>query len=90
MERNLLIFYFGGGTFDVSILTIEDGTFKVKSIAGDTHLGVEDFDNQRVRLHMACEQAKCTLFSRNQAGSKIVSMRELTSVPPLPVLSLKN
>uniref|UniRef100_A0A2H8TZ92 Heat shock 70 kDa protein cognate 4 n=1 Tax=Melanaphis sacchari TaxID=742174 RepID=A0A2H8TZ92_9HEMI len=47
-ERNVLIFDLGGGTFDVSILTIEDGIFEVKSTAGDTHLGGEDFDNRMV------------------------------------------
>merc|ERR1712227_1015528 len=47
-ERNVLIFDLGGGTFDVSLLTIEDGIFEVKSTAGDTHLGGEDFDNRLV------------------------------------------
>nr|CAM97394.1 heat shock protein 70 [Echinostoma caproni] len=47
-ERHVLIFDLGGGTFDVSILTIEDGIFEVKSTAGDTHLGGEDFDNRMV------------------------------------------
>merc|ERR1712154_328671 len=47
-ERNVLIFDLGGGTFDVSILTIEDGIFEVKSTNGDTHLGGEDFDNRMV------------------------------------------
>lgn len=47
-ERNVLIFDLGGGTFDVSILTIENGIFEVKSTAGDTHLGGEDFDNRMV------------------------------------------
>ena len=47
-ERNVLIFDLGGGTFDVSILSIEDGIFEVKSTAGDTHLGGEDFDNRMV------------------------------------------
>lgn len=47
-ERNVLIFDLGGGTFDVSCLTIEDGIFEVKSTAGDTHLGGEDFDNRMV------------------------------------------
>ena len=47
-EKNVLIFDLGGGTFDVSILTIEEGIFKVKSTAGDTHLGGEDFDNRMV------------------------------------------
>ena len=45
---NVLIFDLGGGTFDVSILTIKEGIFEVKSTAGDTHLGGEDFDNRMV------------------------------------------
>lgn len=52
-ERNVLIFDLGGGTFDVSILTIEDGIFEVKSTAGDTHLGGEDFDNRMVNHFIA-------------------------------------
>ncbi len=47
-ERNVLIFDLGGGTFDVSLLTIEEGIFEVKATAGDTHLGGEDFDNRLV------------------------------------------
>lgn len=47
-ERNVLIFDLGGGTFDVSLLTIDDGIFEVKATAGDTHLGGEDFDNRLV------------------------------------------
>merc|ERR1711933_90732 len=47
-EKNILIFDLGGGTFDVSVLSIEDGIFEVKSTAGDTHLGGEDFDNRLV------------------------------------------
>merc|ERR1712198_378340 len=47
-ESNVLIFDLGGGTFDVSILTIDGGIFEVKSTAGDTHLGGEDFDNRLV------------------------------------------
>ncbi|XP_038071483.1 heat shock 70 kDa protein IV-like [Patiria miniata] len=53
-EQNVLIFDMGGGTFDVSILTIDDGVFEVKSTAGDTHLGGEDFDNLLVG-HLAAE-----------------------------------
>merc|ERR1712142_390893 len=53
VERNVLIFDLGGGTFDVSILTIEDGIFEVKSTAGDTHLGGEDFDNRMVNHFIA-------------------------------------
>lgn len=47
-EQNVLIFDLGGGTFDVSLLTIEEGIFEVKATAGDTHLGGEDFDNRLV------------------------------------------
>jgi heat shock protein 1/8 len=47
-EKNVLIFDLGGGTFDVSLLTIEDGIFEVKATAGNTHLGGEDFDNRMV------------------------------------------
>ncbi|GCE97149.1 Hsp70 chaperone [Zygosaccharomyces mellis] len=53
-EQNILIFDLGGGTFDVSLLTIDEGIFEVKSTAGDTHLGGEDFDNRLVN-HLANE-----------------------------------
>lgn len=44
-EQNILVFDCGGGTHDLSVLSIDDGVFEVKSTAGDTHLGGEDFDN---------------------------------------------
>jgi len=47
-EQNVLIFDLGGGTFDVSLLTIDEGVFEVMATAGDTHLGGEDFDNSLV------------------------------------------
>ena len=47
-ERNILIYDLGGGTFDVTLLSIEEGVFEVKSTAGDTHLGGEDFDTRLV------------------------------------------
>ena len=53
-EKNILIFDLGGGTFDVSILNIEDGIFEVKATAGDTHLGGEDFDT-RLLQHFITE-----------------------------------
>merc|ERR1711977_152328 len=53
-EQNVLIFDLGGGTFDVSLLTIDDGIFEVKATAGDTHLGGEDFDN-RLLQHFISE-----------------------------------
>jgi endoplasmic reticulum chaperone BiP len=49
-EKNIIVFDLGGGTFDVSLLTIDNGVFEVLSTAGDTHLGGEDFD-QRVTEH---------------------------------------
>lgn len=47
-EQNILIFDLGGGTFDVSVLALDEGIFEVKATAGDTHLGGEDFDNRMV------------------------------------------
>ncbi|KAF9623676.1 hypothetical protein IFM89_003708 [Coptis chinensis] len=58
-EKNVLIFDLGGGTFDVSLLTIEEGIFEVKATAGDTHLGGEDFDNRMVN-HFVQEFKKST------------------------------
>lgn len=49
-EKNILVFDLGGGTFDVTLLTIDNGVFEVLSTNGDTHLGGEDFD-QRVMEH---------------------------------------
>jgi molecular chaperone DnaK (HSP70) len=45
---NILVFDLGGGTFNVLLLTIEEGIFKVKATAGDTHLGGEDLDNRLI------------------------------------------
>ena len=49
-EKTIVVFDLGGGTFDVSLLTIDNGVFEVVSTAGDTHLGGEDFD-QRLAEH---------------------------------------
>ena len=51
-EKNILIYDIGGGTFDVTLLSIEDGIFEVKATAGDGHLGGEDFDNRLVQHFM--------------------------------------
>ena len=48
-EKNILIYDLGGGTFDVTLLSIEDGVFEVKATAGDTRLGGEDFDTRLVQ-----------------------------------------
>jgi len=68
-ERNVLIFDLGGGTFDVSLLTIEEGIFEVKATAGDTHLGGEDFDNRLVD-HFLQE------FKRKYKGDKDINTNE--------------
>lgn len=60
-EENILVFDLGGGTFDVTLLTIDNGVFEVRATAGDTHLGGEDFD-QRLMDH-------CLLQFKKQFGS---------------------
>ena len=75
-ERNVLIFDLGGGTFDVSILAIEDGIFEVKSTAGDTHLGGEDFDNRMVNHFVA--EFKCK-YKKDITGNKRAMRRLRTT-----------
>lgn len=55
-EKHVLIFDCGGGTHDLSVLTLDDGVFEVKATAGDTHLGGEDFDNTLVSF--CCDEFK--------------------------------
>ena len=71
-EKNVLIFDLGGGTFDVSLLTIEDGIFEVKATAGDTHLGGEDFDNRMVEWCMQefHRKNKGTDLSKNERAKR--------------------
>merc|ERR1711957_504653 len=65
-ERNVLIFDLGGGTFDVSLLSIEDGIFEVKATNGHPHLGGEDFDNRLVDFCMAEFKKKTSIdISKN-------------------------
>jgi L1 cell adhesion molecule like protein len=65
-SQNVLIFDLGGGTFDVSLLNLDDGVFEVMATAGDTHLGGEDFDNSLVDH---CVQE----FERKNRGAKLSS-----------------
>ena len=66
-EKNVLIFDLGGGTFDVSLLTLDDGLFEVRATAGDTHLGGEDFDSRLVNHFMEEFKRKHKLdISQNQ------------------------
>jgi len=75
-EQNVLIFDLGGGTFDVSLLTIDDGVFEVMATAGDTHLGGEDFDN---KLVFHCVDDFCSKNRQNKSELKANprSMRRL-------------
>jgi heat shock 70kDa protein 1/2/6/8 len=72
-EKNILIYDLGGGTFDVSLLTIDGGIFEVKATSGDTHLGGEDFDNRLVH-HFASEfkrKHKKDISSNNRAMRRL-------------------
>ena len=85
VEENILVFDLGGGTFDVSILTLCDGIFEVLATGGDTHLGGEDFDNILLKLCVEktddlslvpklkreCERAKITLSSQMSADIRL-------------------
>lgn len=66
-EKNVLIFDLGGGTFDVSLLTIEGGVFEVKATGGNTHLGGEDFDNRLVNHFIEEFKRK---FKKDIAGNQ--------------------
>jgi len=57
-EKNILVFDLGGGTFDVSLLQIDEGFFEVVATNGDTHLGGEDFDNRMVKYFLGVIQKK--------------------------------
>ena len=68
-ERNILIYDLGGGTFDVSLLNIEDGVFEVKATAGDTHLGGEDFDRRLMDYFLSDFKKK---YKKDVSGNKKV------------------
>ena len=82
-ERNVLIYDMGGGTFDVSVLTIEDGIFEVKSTAGDTHLGGEDFDNRLVDF---C----CQDFKRKNRGPRSEGKCIMQPSPNVDIARFQN
>ena len=91
-ERNVLVFDLGGGSFDVSLLTIEEGIFEVKAVAGNTHLGGEDFNNQLVnhfveefkRKHkkdISCNaRAVCRLRTACERAKRTLSSATQTSI----------
>lgn len=73
-EQNILVFDLGGGTFDVSILTIDDGIFEVLSTNGDTHLGGEDFD-QRVMTYFLDKFKKETKLDASKDPKAVQKLR---------------
>eukprot|EP00801_Mesodinium_rubrum_P001785 Mrub_01785.p1 GENE.Mrub_01785~~Mrub_01785.p1 ORF type:complete len:643 (+),score=269.24 Mrub_01785:251-1930(+) len=72
-ERHVLIFDLGGGTFDVTLLSIDEGIFEVKATAGDTHLGGEDFDNRLVDYCMSefYKKNKCSMADNVKAKRRL-------------------
>jgi L1 cell adhesion molecule like protein len=69
-DQNVLIFDCGGGTFDLSILNIDEGVFEVLSTAGNTHLGGEDFDNRLVDHFITDFKRKHKLDIRTSAKAQ--------------------
>ncbi|KAJ3542856.1 hypothetical protein NMY22_g3348 [Coprinellus aureogranulatus] len=84
-ERNVLIFDLGGGTFDVSLLTIEEGIFEVKATAGDTHLGGEDLTTVLSTTSSRNSSASTRRISPPTLVPSAVSAL-LVSVPSVPSL----
>jgi len=68
-EKNVLVFDLGGGTFDVSLLTIDDGFFEVVATNGDTHLGGEDFDNRMMAHFVDMLKKKKKVDVSNDQGA---------------------
>jgi len=91
-EKNILVYDLGGGTFDVSILTIDEGVFEVLATNGDTHLGGEDFD-QRIMDHFLKsikQKTKVDLSKNKRALAKLrreieKAKRSLSSVHQVKV-----
>ena len=91
-EKNILVFDLGGGTFDVSLLTIDDGFFEVVATNGDTHLGGEDFDN-RLMTHfvdMMKKKKKIDVSKDKKALARLrkaceAAKRQLSSQPEVRV-----
>lgn len=98
-EETILVYDFGGGTFDCSLLNLDGGVFEVRATAGNSHLGGEDLDTRMVqyfiaefkkkhgkdisgnarsvrRLRTACERAKRTLSTSQQAPIEVESLFE--------------
>jgi len=87
-EKNILVFDLGGGTFDVSLLTIDDGFFEVVATNGDTHLGGEDFDNRMLKyfVDIIAKKHKVDITKDKKAIARLkkaceIAKRQLSSQP---------
>ena len=91
-EKNILVYDLGGGTFDVSLLTVEKGFFEVISTYGDTHLGGDDFDQRILEHFIRAWKSKhnIDITSRKSAIAKLKleiekAKRELSTVPDITI-----
>lgn len=75
--KNILVYDLGGGTFDVTVLTVDDGIFQVKSTAGDTHLGGEDFDIKLKEYVLYSYAEKNILKSKTLSETDKIELSEL-------------
>ena len=95
-ERNILVFDLGGGTFDVSLLTIDSGVFEVIATNGDTHLGGEDFDNRVLDYLMKkIKKTHNTDVSKNKSAiqklkSEIEKAKRTLSSSPQTTLEIEE
>ena len=91
-ERNVVVYDLGGGTFDVSVLTVDDGFFEVLATGGDTHLGGEDFDNALVQHVVDAARRRHRVELTRDAGAMArvraaveAAKRQLSSEPAATV-----
>ena len=74
-EENVLIFDLGGGTFNVSIINLEDGLFEVRAINGNIHLGGEDFDNKLLVDYCVGEFRRKTLIDIKENPKALMKVK---------------
>lgn len=81
-DQNILVFDMGGGTFDVSILSIDDDVYQVKAVGGDTHLGGEDFNNKMLDyfLKEIAQKYRKDLSGDKHAISELLGQCELAKI----------
>lgn len=95
-EKNILVFDLGGGTFDVSILTIDDGIFEVKSTAGDTHLGGSDIDQllmdhflkEFLRKHKGVQMKDVTVKMRRRLRTQCEKVKKTLSASTVATIEI--